>query len=97
MDNRLPLSESPRTDDDRTPSLRAISMRPSPAAHPMSCGPAFPPVPKGRVICLPRQGAAALAASAERHYLDALEFDPARLIGIATDRHGHGAPTGASR
>jgi hydroxypyruvate reductase len=34
-----------------------------------------------------------MAAAAERHYLDALELDPARLSGIATTRHGHGVPT----
>jgi hydroxypyruvate reductase len=46
------------------------------------------------VICLAAgKGAAAMAAAAERHYLDALKLDPARLIGIATTRHGHGVPT----
>jgi hydroxypyruvate reductase len=34
-----------------------------------------------------------MAAAAERHYLDALELDPARLSGIATTRHGHGVAT----
>jgi glycerate 2-kinase len=34
-----------------------------------------------------------MAAAAERHYLDALELDPALLSGIATTRHGHGVPT----
>ena len=52
------------------------------------------PVPKGRVICLAAgKGAAAMAAAAERHYLDALEMEPSRLTGIATTRHGHGVPT----
>ena len=52
------------------------------------------PVPKGKVICLAAgKGAAAMAAAAERHYLDALGLDPARLIGLATTRHGHGVPT----
>jgi hydroxypyruvate reductase len=52
------------------------------------------PVPKGRVICLAAgKGAAAMAASAEKHYLDALELEPSRLVGIATTRHGHGVPT----
>ena len=46
------------------------------------------------MICLAAgKGAAAMAAAAERHYLDALGLDPARLIGIATTRHGHGVPT----
>jgi len=34
-----------------------------------------------------------MAAAAERHYLDALELEPSRLVGIATTRHGHGVPT----
>jgi glycerate 2-kinase len=52
------------------------------------------PVPKGRVICLAAgKAAAAMAVAAERHYLDALELDPARLSGIATTRHGHGVAT----
>ena len=65
------------------------------AAHPdVVLGRHLPPVPKGRVICLAAgKGAAALAAAAERHYLDALELAPSRLTGIATTRHGHGVPT----
>src|ERR1019366_3678653 len=48
----------------------------------------------GRVICLAAgKGAAAMAAAAEKHYLDRLGLDPARLSGIATTRHGHGVPT----
>src|SRR3977135_724315 len=58
----------------------------------------LPPLPKGRVICLAAgKGAAAMAAAAERHYLDALELEPSRLTGIATTRHGHGVPTGVIR
>jgi hydroxypyruvate reductase len=46
------------------------------------------------VICLAAgKGAAAMAAAAERHYLDTLKLDPAKLVGIATTRHGHGVPT----
>jgi hydroxypyruvate reductase len=65
------------------------------AAHPdVVLAPHLRPVPKGKVICLAAgKGAAAMAAAAERHYLDALELDPARLIGIATTRHGHGVAT----
>src|SRR3981189_2145984 len=79
---------------DRRPLLRAIFDAAVAAAHPeIVLGRHLPPVPKGRVICLAAgKGAAALAASAERHYLDALELDPNRLIGIATPRHGHGVP-----
>jgi glycerate 2-kinase len=52
------------------------------------------PVPKGRIICLAAgKGAAAMAAAAERHYLDTLKLEPGRLMGIATTRHGHGVPT----
>src|SRR5258708_34972490 len=52
------------------------------------------PVPKGRVICLAAgKAAAAMAAAAERHYLDELGLAPSRLQGIATTRHGHGVPT----
>src|SRR6201999_2096093 len=54
----------------------------------------LPPAPKDRVICLAAgKGAAAMAAAAEAHYLDTLKLDPARLVGIATTRHGHGVPT----
>src|SRR6266404_3055421 len=80
---------------DKRPLLRAIFDAAVAAAHPDIVLPAhLRPVPKGRVICLAAgKAAAAMAAAAERHYLDALELDPARLLGIATTRHGHGVPT----
>src|SRR6202171_1636874 len=80
---------------DRRPLLRAIFDAAVAAAHPdVVLARHLRPVPKGRVICLAAgKGAAAMAAAAERHYLDALELDPARLVGIATTRHGHGVPT----
>jgi len=80
---------------DRRPFLRAIFDAAVAAAHPdVVLAAHLRPVPKGRVICLAAgKGAAAMAAAAERHYLDALELDPARLVGIATTRHGHGVPT----
>ncbi|HKS19989.1 MAG TPA: glycerate kinase [Bradyrhizobium sp.] len=80
---------------DRRPLLRAMFDAAVAAAHPdVVLGRHLPPVPKGRVICLAAgKGAAALAAAAERHYLDALELAPSRLTGIATTRHGHGVPT----
>ena len=80
---------------DRRPLLRAIFDAAVAAAHPdFVLAPHLRPVPKGRVICLAAgKGAAAMAAAAERHYLDALELDPALLSGIATTRHGHGVPT----
>jgi len=80
---------------DRRPLLRAIFDAAVAAAHPgVVLAAHLRPVPKGRVICLAAgKGAAAMAAAAERHYLDALGLDPARLVGIATTRHGHGVPT----
>src|SRR6201746_2629962 len=80
---------------DRRPLLRAIFDAAFAAAHPdVVLAPHLRPVPKGRVICLAAgKGAAAMAAAAERHYLDALELEPPRLTGIAPTRHGHGVPT----
>ncbi|HWZ38927.1 MAG TPA: glycerate kinase [Bradyrhizobium sp.] len=80
---------------DRRPLLRAIFDAAVAAAHPdVVLAQHLRPVPRGRVICLAAgKGAAAMAAAAEKHYLDALELDPARLVGIATTRHGHGVPT----
>ena len=80
---------------DRRPLLRTIFDAAVAAAHPdVVLAARLRPVPKGRVICLAAgKGAAAMAAAAERHYLDALELDPAKLVGIATTRHGHGVPT----
>jgi hydroxypyruvate reductase len=79
---------------DRRPLLRAIFDVAVAAAHPdVVLAPHLRPVPKGRVICLAAgKGAGAMAAAAERHYLDALELDPERLSGVATTRHGHGMP-----
>src|ERR1700710_1952522 len=79
---------------DHRPLLRAIFDAAVAAAHPdVVLAPHLRPAPKGRVICLAAgKGAAAMAAAAERHYLDALELDPSRLTGIATTRHGHGVP-----
>lgn len=80
---------------DRRQLLRAIFDAAVAAAHPdVVLAQHLPPAPRGRIICLAAgKGAAAMAAAAERQYLDALAFDPARLIGIATTRHGHGVPT----
>jgi glycerate 2-kinase len=80
---------------DRRPLLRAIFDAAVAAAHPdVVLGRHLPAAPKGRVICLAvGKGGAALAAAAERHYLDELKLDPSRLTGIATTRHGHGVPT----
>src|SRR3954464_11804876 len=80
---------------DRRPLLRAIFDAAVAAAHPdVVLASHLRPVPKGRVICLAAgKGAAAMAAAAERYYLDKLALDPERLTGIATTRHGHGVPT----
>jgi hydroxypyruvate reductase len=80
---------------DRRPLLRAIFDAAVAAAHPdVVLAAHLRPVPKGKVICLAAgKGAAAMAAAAERHYLDALELDPSLLSGIATTRHGHRVPT----
>src|SRR5215471_4882878 len=84
-----------RTDPRKRPLLRSIFDAAVAAAHPdVVLAPHLRPMPKGKVICLAAgKGAGAMAAAAERHYLDALALDPARLIGIATTRHGHGVPT----
>lgn len=80
---------------DRRPLLRAIFDAAVAAAHPdVVLGKYLPAAPKGKVICLAvGKGGAALAAAAEKHYLDELKLDPSRLVGIATTRHGHGVPT----
>jgi glycerate 2-kinase len=80
---------------DRRPLLRAIFDAAVAAAHPdVVLSAHLRPAPKGRIICLAAgKGAAAMAAAAELHYLDALELDPERLAGVATTRHGHGVPT----
>jgi glycerate 2-kinase len=80
---------------DRRPLLRAIFDAAVAAAHPdVVLSAHLGSAPKGRVICLAAgKGAAAMAAAAERHYLDELGLAPSRLSGIATTRHGHGVPT----
>jgi len=80
---------------DRRPFLRSIFDAAVAAAHPdVVLSAHLRPVPKGKVVCLAAgKGAAAMAAAAERHYLDTLGLDPERLTGLATTRHGHGVPT----
>ncbi|ABD08262.1 Hydroxypyruvate reductase [Rhodopseudomonas palustris HaA2] len=82
---------------DQRPLLRALFDAAVAAAHPDSILAAhLPPLPRGRIICLAAgKGAAAMAAAAERHYLDTLGLAPSRLIGIATTRHGHRVATRA--
>jgi glycerate 2-kinase len=80
---------------DKRPLLRAIFDAAVAAAHPdVVLSAHLRGLPKGRVICLAAgKAAAAMAAAAERHYLDGLGLAPSRLSGIATTRHGHGVPT----
>ncbi len=75
--------------------LRSILDAAVSAAHPdVILAQHLPSPPRGRVICLAAgKGAAAMAAAAERHYLDHLKLPSARLVGIASTRHGHGVPT----
>jgi glycerate 2-kinase len=93
----LHISTSGARDEmtDRRPLLRAIFDAAVAAAHPdVVLATHLRPVPKGKVICLAAgKGAAAMAAAAERHYLDQVGLEPARLSGLATTRHGHGVPT----
>ena len=80
---------------DRRPLLRALYDAAVAAAHPSTIlAPHLRPALRGRVICLAAgKGAGAMAAAAERHYLDTLGLAPERLVGIATTRHGYGVPT----
>jgi hydroxypyruvate reductase len=80
---------------DKRALLRAIFETAVAAAHPDKVLSAhLRPIPQGRVICLAAgKAAAAMAAAAERYYLDQLGLEPSRLSGVATTRHGHGVPT----
>src|SRR5688500_16774925 len=80
---------------DRRPLLRSIFEAAVARAHPdRVLGQHLPPPPKGRIICLAAgKGGAALAAAAERHYLDTLGLPAERIFGLATTRHGHRCAT----
>ena len=80
---------------DRRPLLRAIFDAAVAAAHPdVLLRSHLRPVPKGRVICLAAgKAAATMGAAAEQYYLDELGLAPARLLGVATTRHGHRVST----
>ena len=80
---------------DRRPLLRAIFDAAVAAVHPdVVLSAHLPKIPNGRIVCLAAgKGAAAMAAAAERHYLDTHKLEPSRLSGLATTRHGHGVPT----
>lgn len=76
---------------DRRPLLRNIFDAAVARAHPdRVLAQHLPPPPAGCIVCLAAgKGAAAMAAAAERHYLDTLRLPPERLSGLATTRHGH--------
>src|SRR5262245_31144187 len=80
---------------DRRPLLRSIFDAAVARAHPdRVLAQHLPAPPAGRIICLAAgKGAAALAAAAERHYLDTLGLSSQRLVGLATTRHGHSLAT----
>jgi glycerate 2-kinase len=80
---------------DTRPLLRAIFDAAVAAAHPdVVLASHLGPAPQKRVICLAAgKAAGAMAAAAERHYLDQLGLEPSRISGVATTRHGHGVPT----
>lgn len=80
---------------DRRPFLRSLFDAAVAAARPdRVVAPGLPDPPPGRIILLAAgKAAAAMAAAAERHYLDDLDLDPARLDGLAATRRGHGVPT----
>jgi glycerate 2-kinase len=80
---------------DHRPLLRSIFDAAVARAHPdRVLAQHLPPPPQGRIICLAAgKGAAALAAAAERHYLDTLGLPPTQLTGLATTRHGHSLAT----
>src|ERR1700744_3483563 len=88
MRSSLPLA-SRDTMTDRRPLLRAIFDAAVAAAHPdVVLAQHLRPTPRGRVICLAAgKGAAAMAAAAEKHYLDALKLDPERLLGHPPPPH----------
>lgn len=76
-------------------SLVSVYMAAVEAALPdESLIPHLPPMPKGRLIILAAgKAAGSMVPAAERHYLDTLKVDPARLAGLAVARHGYGATT----
>jgi glycerate 2-kinase len=91
---------------DRRPFLRSIFDAAVAAAHPdVVLASRLRPAPKGRVICLAAgKGAGAMAAAAERHYLDTLGLEPSRGGGPHPPRPwradpphqgGRGRPPGA--
>jgi glycerate 2-kinase len=76
--------------------LRELFVTAVAAAHPNSCLPMRLPTPpeKGHLIVLAAgKAAGSMTVAAERHYLEALQMEPRRMIGFAVARHGYGRPT----
>src|SRR5258708_503994 len=65
------------------------------AAHPDNCvAQHLPPPTDGRLVILAAgKAAGAMAALAERHYVDQGGMAPDRVSGLAVTRHGYGRPT----
>jgi hydroxypyruvate reductase len=80
---------------DRRSLLRAIFDAAVGAAHPEKMlRRHLPGPPRGRVIVVAAgKAAAAMAAVAERHYMDEAGLSEAQISGVATTRHGHRVPT----
>jgi hydroxypyruvate reductase len=85
----MPVSPALR---DLLSSIYAVAVE---AALPQrSLIPQLPSMPKGRLVILAAgKAAGSMTPAAEAHYLDALKVDPARILGVASARHGYGAPT----
>lgn len=80
---------------DRRTLLRQMFDAAVRAAHPAHVlAHHLPAPPRGRIVVLATgKGGAAMAAAAERHYLDTIGLAADRLIGTAATRHGHGCAT----
>jgi len=79
---------------DKRALLRTIFDAAVGAAHPDKMLRRYlPGPPRGRVfIVAAGKAAAAMAAAAERHYIDDAGLAPERISGVATTRHGHAVP-----
>jgi hydroxypyruvate reductase len=79
---------------DKRALLRTIFDAAVSAAHPdKMLRRHLPGPPRGRVfIVAAGKAAAAMAAAAERHYIDDAGLAPERISGVATTRHGHAVP-----
>jgi len=80
---------------DHRSLVRAIFDAAVAAAHPdKMLRRHLPGPPRGKVfIVAVGKAAAAMAAAAERHYMDEAGLSADRISGIATTRHGHAVPT----